>query len=167
MNTGRTTRRTAVGALLTAGLLATAPSAHQATHAQETQPVTRTLHARQVAVPPVPALTSGLVDGEFVHITGQLAFDSEVGGIAPGLDAAGQTEVIMRRIDALLRAEGLTTADLVKVTIFVTDPADVFPMNSVYARWVQEPLPARSTVGVAFLALPGAKVEIEGTARRR
>ncbi|MFN3945265.1 MAG: RidA family protein [Allosphingosinicella sp.] len=126
----------------------------------------RTLHAQDVAVPPVPALTSGLVDGSYLHVTGQLAFDPTVGGIPPGLDAAGQTEVIMGRIDALLRAEGLTTADLVKVTIFVTDPADILAMNEVYTRWVKEPYPARSTIGVAFLALPGARVEIEGMARR-
>jgi 2-iminobutanoate/2-iminopropanoate deaminase len=73
----------------------------------------------------------------------------------------------MRRIDALLRAEGLTIADLVRVAIFVTDPADIPPMNRVYTRWVREPFPARSTIGVAFLALPGARVEIEGLARRR
>lgn len=124
------------------------------------------LHAETVAVPPVPALTSGLVDENYVHITGQLAFDEAAGGISAGLDAAGQAEVIMRRIDALLRAEGLTAADLTKVTIFVTDPADILPVNAVYSRWVKEPYPARSTIGVAFLALPGAKVEIEGMARR-
>lgn len=127
----------------------------------------RTLNADTVAVPPVPALTSGLVDGTLIYITGQLAFDPKAGGIPVGLDAAGQTEIIMGRIDTLLRAEGLTVADLIKVTIFVTDPADIMPMNSVYTRWVREPYPARSTIGVAFLALPGARVEIEGVARRR
>ena len=129
--------------------------------------MTRTLHAEEVAVPPVSALTSGLIDERFVHITGQLAFDPSSGGIPAGLDAAGQTEIIMRRIDSLLRAEDMSMADLVKVTIFVTDAADILPMNDVYRRWVREPYPARSTIGIAFLALPTAKVEIEGLARRR
>jgi 2-iminobutanoate/2-iminopropanoate deaminase len=127
----------------------------------------RTLSSNAVAVPPVPALTSGLADGAFVYITGQLAYEPAAGGVAAGSDAATQTEVIMRRIDALLSAESLSMADLVKVTIFVTDPADILPMNDVYSRWVSVPYPARSTVGVAFLALPGARVEIEATAVRR
>ena len=127
----------------------------------------RTLHAPDIAVPPVPALTSGLVDGGIVHITGQLAYDGEVGGIPAGLDAAGQTEVITRRIDALLAGEGLDARDLIRVTIFVTQAADIAAVNAVYARWVGEPYPARSTIGVAFLALPDARVEIEGVARRR
>ena len=126
----------------------------------------RTLSAPGVAVPPVPALTSGRADGEFVHLSGQLAFDRGSGGIRADLDAAGQAEAVMHRIDALLRAEGLTTADLVKVMIFVTDRANILPVNDVYSRWVREPYPARSTVGVAFLALPGARVEIEGVAFR-
>lgn len=127
----------------------------------------RVLHCPDVAVPPVPALTSGLVEGDVVHITGQLAFDTVTGGVSAGLDAVGQAELIMRRMHAPLASEGLTMADLVKVTIFVTDPGDVLPVNDVYTRWVQEPYPARSTIGVAFLALPGARVEIEGVAQRQ
>jgi 2-iminobutanoate/2-iminopropanoate deaminase len=127
----------------------------------------KTIESAKVAVPPVPALTSGLSTPDEVYITGQLAFDPAHKGIRPGLDAAGQTEVILDRIEALLGSEGLTLADLVKVTIFVTDREDIFPMNDVYARRVKAPVPARSTIGVAFLALPGAKVEIEAVARRR
>lgn len=127
----------------------------------------QTLSSNTVAVPPVPALTSGLVDGETVHITGQLAFDAKVSGVPGGTDAAAQAEIIMQRIDTLLASQGLTTHDLVKVTIYLTDLADLIAVNAVYTRYVSEPYPARSTIGVAFLALPGAKVEIEGFARRR
>lgn len=125
------------------------------------------LHSIDVAVPPVPALSSGLVDSHYVHVTGQLAFEAWAGGVPAGLDAAAQAEIVMRRIGALLESEGLSFEDVVRVTIFVTDPADILPVNSVYARWVRKPLPARSTVGVAFLALQGAKVEIEALALRR
>jgi len=40
-------------------------------------------------------------------------------------------------------------------------------MNEVYASYVKEPYPARSTVGVTFLAVPNGRVEIEATAVRR
>jgi 2-iminobutanoate/2-iminopropanoate deaminase len=125
-----------------------------------------TLHNAKIAVPQVAALTSGLVDDDLIYIAGQLAFDDGTGGILYESDAAAQTEVIMRRIQELLASEGADMQTLIKVTIFLVDPNDVFPINEVYARWVDEPYPARSTIGVAFLALPGAKVEIEGVARR-
>lgn len=126
----------------------------------------QTINAADVAVPPVTALTSGLAENGTVYITGQLAFDPASRGISEGCGAAAQTEIIMARIVSLLRSEGLTTDDLVKVTIFITDIADLMAVNEVYTRHVRDPFPARSNIGVAFLALPGAKVEIECTARR-
>ena len=57
------------------------------------------------------------------------------------------------------------TANLVdKTTIFLVDMADFAVVNGIYGRFVTDPPPARSTVGVA--ALPkGARVEIEVVAR--
>jgi 2-iminobutanoate/2-iminopropanoate deaminase len=128
--------------------------------------MTHTLHASDVAVPPVDALTSGVGTDDEVLITGQLAFDAAVGGIPDGATAVDQAEVVMARIEALLAAEGLGFDSLVHVRIYVTDLDDVLPVNAVYARFVRPPYPARVTIGVAFLALPGAKVEIEAVARR-
>ncbi len=45
--------------------------------------------------------------------------------------------------------------------------SDILGINEVYTLYVSEPFPARSTIGVAFLALPNARVEIEALARRR
>jgi enamine deaminase RidA (YjgF/YER057c/UK114 family) len=39
-------------------------------------------------------------------------------------------------------------------------------MNEVYSSYVREPYPARSTVGVTFLAVPNGRVEIEALAIR-
>jgi len=53
---------------------------------------------------------------------------------------------------------------VVKTTIFLADMADFATVNGVYARFVTDPPPARSTVAVA--ALPkGGRVEIEAIAR--
>ena len=50
--------------------------------------------------------------------------------------------------------------DVVKTTVFLVDMADFAAVNAIYGRFVPDPPPARSTVGVA--ALPkGARVEIE------
>ena len=54
--------------------------------------------------------------------------------------------------------------NVVKTTIFLTDMADFATVNRIYGRFVTDPPPARSTVGVA--ALPkGARVEIDVVAR--
>jgi len=56
-------------------------------------------------------------------------------------------------------------ADVVKTTIFLVDIDDFSAVNSIYARHVPDPPPARSTFAVA--ALPrGGRVEIEAIARR-
>ncbi len=70
----------------------------------------------------------------------------------------------MANLSAVLGAGGYAWSDVVKTTIFLVDMADFATVNGIYGRFVSEPPPARSTVGVA--ALPkGARVEIEVIAR--
>jgi 2-iminobutanoate/2-iminopropanoate deaminase len=92
--------------------------------------------------------SQGIRSGEFVFCSGQLGLDPTTGELADGLDAAG-----------------LTFDDVVKTTIFLADVNDFAAVNAVYAKFMPEPPPARSTIGVA--ALPkGGLVEIEAIARR-
>ena len=66
----------------------------------------------------------------------------------------------MANLTAVLDAAGCTWDDVVKTTIFLVDMGDFATVNGIYGRFVGDPPPARSTVGVA--ALPkGARVEIE------
>jgi len=97
--------------------------------------------------------------GDFVYASGQLGIDPETGEIVQGC-AGCQTRQVLKNISAVLEAAGLTTADVVKTTVFLADMADFGKMNAVYEEFFAEPFPARSTIGVA--ALPkDAKVEIE------
>jgi 2-iminobutanoate/2-iminopropanoate deaminase len=76
-----------------------------------------------------------------------------------------QAERALMNLAAVLKAAGMSMADVVKTTIFLADLAHFSTVNEVYSRFVVEPAPARSTVQVA--ALPrGALVEIEAIARR-
>jgi 2-iminobutanoate/2-iminopropanoate deaminase len=71
----------------------------------------------------------------------------------------------MLNLEAVLAAAGVSMADVVKTTIFLTDLASFSLVNAIYSRHVVGPAPARSTVQVA--ALPrSALVEIEAIARR-
>jgi 2-iminobutanoate/2-iminopropanoate deaminase len=102
------------------------------------------------------------VDG-FIFCSGQLGLDPATGELVEGVEA--QTERALRNLSAVLDAGGMTMADVVKTTIFLADIDDFAAVNAVYARYIAEPPPARSTFAVG--ALPkGGRIEIEAIARR-
>jgi 2-iminobutanoate/2-iminopropanoate deaminase len=93
---------------------------------------------------------------------GQVGFDPATGELVDG-GIAEQTARVLENVRAILQAEGLELASVVKTTVFLVDMADFAEMNTVYARAFGDHRPARSTVAVA--ALPrGARVEIEAVA---
>ena len=100
--------------------------------------------------------------GGLLFCAGQIPLDPATGELVAG-DVTAQTVQACRNIAAVLKASGMTFADVVKTTVFLTDMADFTAMNAVYATHFTEPYPARSTVAVAGLPR-GARVEIEVTA---
>jgi 2-iminobutanoate/2-iminopropanoate deaminase len=99
----------------------------------------------------------------YLFCSGQLGLDPATGEFAGG-DVGAQAEQSLRNLTAVLEVAGLSFADVVKTTIFLADMADFATVNGIYARFVTDPPPARSTVAVA--ALPkGGRVEIEAIAR--
>jgi len=101
----------------------------------------------------------------FLFASGQISLDPETGQMME-IDVVAQTHRVMANLKAILAAEGLTFADVVKTTLFLTDLGDFQRVNEAYATYFESDPPARSTVQVA--ALPkGAKVEIELVAALR
>lgn len=108
--------------------------------------------------------SQGIATDGFLFCSGQIGLDPLSGDLVEGLEA--QTERALRNVSAILDAAGLTMADAVKTTIFLTDMSAFSTVNAIYATHVVDPPPARSTVAVS--ALPkGAEIEIEVIARRR
>ena len=101
--------------------------------------------------------------GGVVYLSGQLALD-EAGNLMNGT-VAEQTRKALERAQSLLREGGLTLADVVKATVFLTDLKTFPEMNGVYAEFFPQDPPSRSTIQVAGLPKGGA-VEIELLARR-
>ena len=90
---------------------------------------------------------------------GQIPIDPATGNLVSG-DIKAQAERVLQNVKAILENQGLTFANVVKSTVFMTNLADFAGMNEVYAKYFTADFPARSTIQVA--ALPkGASVEIE------
>ncbi len=118
---------------------------------------------RTIATATAPAAvgpySQAVAIGGLLFCAGQIPLDPATGEIVAG-DVAAQTERVCANIAAVLAADSMTFAHVVKTTVFLTDMADFAAMNAVYARHFTAPFPARSTVAVT--ALPrGARVEIE------
>jgi len=110
------------------------------------------------------AYSQAIVSGEFVFCAGQLGLDPATGDFVEG-GVEAQAERVLRNLTAVLDAAGATWDDVVKTTIFLASIDDFAAVNAVYAKYVPDPPPARSTFAVG--ALPkGGLVEIEAIARR-
>src|SRR5688572_17238592 len=97
--------------------------------------------------------------GDLLFCAGQIPLDPATGDLVAG-DAKVQTERVLQNVQAILDDQGLTFANVVKSTVFLTNLTDFAAMNEVYAKYFTADFPARSTIQVA--ALPkGANVEIE------
>lgn len=108
--------------------------------------------------------SQGITADQLVFCSGQLGLDPQTGDLVEGVEA--QAERALKNLGAVLDAAGCTWDDVVKTTVFLADIADFPVVNAVYARFMPDPPPARSTFAVG--ALPkGGRIEIEATAVRR
>ena len=98
-----------------------------------------------------------------LYLSGQIHIDPAKGELVQG-DIGEQTRQCLENLKSVLEAAGYSFANVVKTTVFLADMADFPAMNEVYATYMIEPFPARSTIQVAALPL-GARVEIEAVAR--
>lgn len=106
--------------------------------------------------------SQGIRAGETVYISGQLPISPETGSMCEGSigDCARQC---LKNLEGIVAEAGGTLADVVKVTVFLTDMADFGAVNEVYAEFFPAPAPARSAFAVAQLPLNG-RIEIEAIA---
>jgi 2-iminobutanoate/2-iminopropanoate deaminase len=111
------------------------------------------------------AYSQGIAAGGFLFCAGQLGIDPETGQLVEG-GVVAQAERALGNLRAVLAEGGCTFADVVKTTIFLADIDDFQAVNDLYASFMVDPPPARSTFAVG--ALPkGAKIEIEAIAVRK
>jgi endoribonuclease L-PSP, putative len=126
------------------------------------------MNRRAISTAAAPAAvgpySQAIVSNDFVFCSGQVGLDPATGELVPGgLEA--QVERVIRNLEAVLQAAGVKLSDVVKTTCFLADINDFATFNAIYARFMPDPPPARSTFAVK--ALPkAALVEIEAIAAR-
>lgn len=108
--------------------------------------------------------SQGILVGNTLYCSGQLAIDPETGSmVSSGIEA--ETERVLDNLGAVLRAARMDFKNVVRCSVFLTDINDYAQVNEVYARYFSEAPPAREAVQVT--ALPrGARVEISCVAVR-
>ncbi len=114
--------------------------------------------------PPIGAFVHGVRAGDFVFVSGQVARGPDGRLVGPG-DIEAQTAQALANVQAVLAAAGCTLADVVKVTVYLTDIRDRERVGAVRRRYFGDHLPASTTVAVSALAEPGLLVEIDAIAR--
>jgi 2-iminobutanoate/2-iminopropanoate deaminase len=103
-------------------------------------------------------LSGAIRVGDMLYLSGQLPNTR-----GPGADTTiqGQTKSTLEKIKAIVDSAGAKMENVVKCTVFLVNAADVQGMNQAYREfWPKEP-PTRSTIVVAALVVPNAKLEIE------
>ena len=107
--------------------------------------------------------TPAIKAGGLLFCSGQIGVDPATGKLVPGGTLA-ELRQALANLDALLKAAGLSSASVVKTTVFLIDMGEFAAVNEAYAaHFAASPRPARSCVAAA--ALPaGARVEIEAVA---
>jgi len=102
--------------------------------------------------------------GDLVYFSGQIPIDSATGKIIEG-DIKAQTLQCLKNLSTVLEAAGVSSDDVVKTTVYLTEMSNYALVNEVYGEYFNAPYPARTAIAVCALPL-GSKVEIEVIAKR-
>ena len=100
----------------------------------------------------------------FVFASGQLPIDPSTGAFPEG-GVKEQTRQSLTNAKAILEEAGISLANVMKTTVFLSDMNDFAAMNEVYAEFFNEPFPARSAIAVKTLP-KNALVEVECVAAK-
>lgn len=103
--------------------------------------------------------SQGVVAGQFLFTSGQLPINPDNGKMVDG-DIATRAEQVFDNLSAIINSAGGSMADIVKVTLFLTDMGDFQAVNEIYSQRFKTPFPARSAIQVAALPL-GSNIEAE------
>ena len=98
--------------------------------------------------------------GNLLFVAGQVALDSDGKLVGVG-DPGAQMEVVLTNIQVVCEASGATMADVVKLTVYVTDMRQLSAMSAARKRFFGDHRPASLALQVSALFAPEMLVEVE------
>ncbi len=99
--------------------------------------------------------------GKLIQTCGLIPLDSDGNVVAGGIEE--QTRQTLKNIEDVLKTAGTFKKNIVKTTIYLSDLTTFDKMNKVYADFMDDHRPARSTVEVSNLP-KGVLIEIDALA---
>ena len=97
--------------------------------------------------------------GNLIFISGQIPLNPETGDLM-NASIQDQAEQVIKNLTAICEEVNGSLADIVKLTIYITDMNDFAVVNETMQKYFSEPYPARATVEVSALPL-GVNVEMD------
>jgi 2-iminobutanoate/2-iminopropanoate deaminase len=109
---------------------------------------------------PISHYTDAVEANGLLFVSGIVPVDAE-GRVVGGDDVVEQARQVFQNMGEVLAAAGAAFADVVKVTVFLTDVDDRAKINPIRQEVFGEARPASTLVEISRLAVPGAKIEVE------
>lgn len=101
---------------------------------------------------PIGPYSQAIRAGNTVYVSGQIALDPATSQLVGDGDVAAETHQVMRNLQAVLAAAGLSMRHIVKCSIFVKDLGNFGLINDIYGSYFDaDYAPARETVEVSRL----------------
>jgi 2-iminobutanoate/2-iminopropanoate deaminase len=101
--------------------------------------------------------------GDLMVCSGQVAFSADRDIVCKG-DLRGQTRQAFDNLKAVLEQAGSSLADIVHLTVYLTEMREFPRLGEIARQYLREPFPAMTLIGVKELAWPDLMVEIQAIA---
>jgi reactive intermediate/imine deaminase len=112
---------------------------------------------------PISHYTDAVRAGDLLFVSGCVPTDAD-GNVVGGDDVAAQARKVFENIGLILERAGATFADVVKVTVYLTDVDERPLINPVRQEVFGTTRPASTLVEVSRLAIPGIRIEVDAVA---
>jgi len=122
-------------------------------------------YVRPDGMPPVNGYSHAVAfQGRLVAVSGQVPLDAD-GRLVGQDDPEAQVRQVFTNLEAALAAAGATMDHVVKLTVFLTDMADLAAFRTVRDEYISvDKPPASSLVRVSGLVNPEFRIEVEALA---
>lgn len=120
--------------------------------------MTRSIVSTHNAPAAIGTYSQAVRAGDTLYLSGQIGLDPATGQLVEGVDR--QIHRVFGNLKAVAEAAGASLADVVKLSVYLTDLANFARVNEAMEKYFAKPYPARAVVGVASLPR-GALVEAD------